>query len=85
MSKHVVIIGGGIIGLMSAYYLTRDDQEVTLIDRSGIPDGCSYMNAGLITPGHIKPFAAPGMVKKGIKYKHMEETWKNSLMRYSRL
>jgi D-amino-acid dehydrogenase len=69
MAKRVVIVGGGVIGLCCAYYLTRDGHSVTILDRE--PDGnegCSYGNAGMIVPSHFIPLAAPGMVALGLKW-----------------
>ena len=68
MNKEVVIIGGGIIGLCSAYFLLKDGHKVTVIDKSEMNLGASYINAGLFTPSHIIPLAAPGMIKKGLKW-----------------
>ena len=68
MSKEVVIIGGGIIGLCSAYYLQKEGCAVTIIDQSGMTKGASFVNAGYITPRHIIPLAAPGMITKGLKW-----------------
>ncbi|MBT8317461.1 MAG: FAD-dependent oxidoreductase [Lutibacter sp.] len=68
MSKKVLIIGGGIIGLCSAYYLRKEGHSVTVIDKSNMLDGASYGNAGMIVPSHIIPLAQPGMIKKGIKW-----------------
>src|ERR1043165_2134512 len=62
------IIGGGIIGLSSAYYLQKSGHEVTVIDQSDLSDGCSYGNAGMIVPSHFIPLAAPGMIAKGIRW-----------------
>ncbi len=67
MSK-IGIIGGGIIGLNSAYYLQKSGHEVTVIDQSDLSDGCSYGNAGMIVPSHFIPLAAPGMIAKGIRW-----------------
>lgn len=67
MSK-AVIIGGGIIGLFSAYYLNQSGWEVELIDQGDLSDNCSYGNAGMITPSHFVPLAAPGMVEQGIRW-----------------
>ncbi len=66
--KHCTIIGGGIIGLCSAYYLQREGHKVTVIDKSDFSSGASYINAGYITPSHIISLAAPGMINKGIKW-----------------
>ncbi|MBX2916646.1 MAG: FAD-dependent oxidoreductase [Cyclobacteriaceae bacterium] len=65
---NVAIIGGGIIGLSSAYYLRRAGHEVTIIDKGDLSDGCSHGNAGMIVPSHIIPLAAPGMIAKGIRW-----------------
>ncbi|AXT21137.1 FAD-dependent oxidoreductase [Flavobacteriaceae bacterium AU392] len=68
MNKKTVIIGGGIIGLCSAYYLQKEGHEVIVIDKSDITKGASFVNAGYITPSHFVPLAAPGMITKGIKW-----------------
>ncbi|WP_350291721.1 FAD-dependent oxidoreductase [uncultured Croceitalea sp.] len=68
MGKRIVIIGGGIIGLCSAYYLQKEGHEVTILDKSNMNAGASYVNAGYITPSHIIPLASPGMISKGIRY-----------------
>jgi D-amino-acid dehydrogenase len=61
----VGIIGGGIIGLSSAYYLSKAGHQVTIIEQSEMKDGCSFGNAGMIVPSHLIPLAAPGMISKG--------------------
>ncbi|WP_291287688.1 FAD-dependent oxidoreductase [Flavobacterium sp.] len=66
--KRVSIIGGGIIGLCSAYYLAKEGYEVTIFDQSPMDDGCSYGNAGMIVPSHIIPLAQPGMIAQGMKW-----------------
>lgn len=68
MSKNVIIVGGGIIGMCSAYYLQKEGHQVTLLDQSNFSKGASYVNAGIITPSHIISLAAPGMINKGIKW-----------------
>lgn len=68
MSKKVVIIGGGIIGLCSAYYLQKEGHQVIVIDKSNFTSGASYVNAGYITPSHFISLAAPGMISKGLKW-----------------
>ena len=67
MAKNIVIIGGGIVGLCSAYYLSKDGHQITIIDKGDITSGASFVNAGYITPSHIIPLASPGMIAKGIK------------------
>lgn len=66
--KKISIIGGGIIGLCTAYYLSKEGFSVTLFDRSDLTDGCSHGNAGMIVPSHVIPLAQPGMIKQGIKW-----------------
>jgi D-amino-acid dehydrogenase len=68
MSKKVVIIGGGIMGVCSAYYLHKEGHEVTIIDKSNFSKGASFVNAGYITPSHIISLAAPGIITKGLKW-----------------
>ena len=68
MSKSVVIIGGGIAGLSSAYFLHKSGHQVTVLDKSGITEGASFVNAGYITPSHIISLASPGMITKGLKW-----------------
>jgi D-amino-acid dehydrogenase len=67
MSKNIIIIGGGIVGLSSAYFLQKEGHQVTVIDKSDITSGASFVNAGFITPSHIIPLASPGMITKGLK------------------
>lgn len=68
MSKKVIVIGGGIIGLCSAYYLQKEGHQVTIVDQSNLDSGASYVNAGYLSPSHIIPLSAPGVMKKGIKW-----------------
>lgn len=65
--KHVGIIGGGVIGLCTAYYLEKAGYRVTVFDKNPITDGCSFGNAGMIVPSHIIPLAQPGMIAKGMR------------------
>src|SRR6476660_9920590 len=67
--SRVLIIGGGVIGLCTAYYAARKGHEVTVVDRnSESHGGCSSGNAGMIVPSHFVPLAAPGMVALGLKW-----------------
>jgi D-amino-acid dehydrogenase len=65
---NIGIIGGGIIGLSSAYYLMKEGHRVTVIDQSDGKESCSTGNAGMIVPSHIIPLASPGMIAKGIRW-----------------
>lgn len=64
----VTIIGGGIIGLSSAFYLQQSGWEVTVLDKGDFNDNCSYGNCGYICPSHFIPLATPGIVKQGLKW-----------------
>jgi len=69
MAKHVLIIGGGVIGLCTAYYCAQRGHRVSVLDReSASHEGCSHGNAGMIVPSHFTPLAAPGMVALGLKW-----------------
>ncbi len=68
MGKNILIIGGGIVGLSSAYFLQKQGHQVTVVDKSDITSGASFVNAGYITPSHIIPLASPGKIAQGIKW-----------------
>ncbi|MES2005878.1 MAG: FAD-dependent oxidoreductase [Bacteroidota bacterium] len=63
-----VVIGGGIVGLSSAYYLIKRGWEVTIVDKTDLSDNCSHGNLGMIVPSHFIPLAAPGIVSQGIRW-----------------
>ena len=65
----VIVLGGGVIGVASAYYLARAGLEVTVLDRQGGPaQETSFANAGQVSPGYSTPWAAPGIPIKAIKW-----------------
>lgn len=66
--KKVIVIGGGIVGLSTAYYLKEEGHDVVVLDKGNLIGGASNVNAGYLTPSHIVPMAAPGMISKGIKW-----------------
>ena len=68
MNKKIVVIGGGIIGLCSAYYLEKEGHQVTVVDQSNMDGGASYVNAGYLSPSHIIPISAPGVMKQGFRW-----------------
>lgn len=69
MSKHILIIGSGVVGLCTAYYCAQRGHRVAVLDREGpAHEGCSFGNAGMIVPSHFVPLAAPGMVALGLKW-----------------
>ncbi len=68
-SKSVIICGGGIVGLCSAYYLAREGYAVTLLERNAEDhDHCVLGSAGYISPSHVIPLSSPGMVWQGLKW-----------------
>jgi D-amino-acid dehydrogenase len=65
----VLVLGSGVIGTTSAYYLARAGFEVTVVDRQPAPaQETSFANAGQISPGYASPWAAPGIPLKAIKW-----------------
>ena len=71
MSQHqnesVVIVGGGIIGLACAHYLSSAGLQVTVIDRGRIAGACSHANCGYISPSHVLPLTEPGAIRMALK------------------
>lgn len=69
----VVILGAGVIGVCSAYYLHRAGHEVVLIDRQPRPAmETSFANAGQISPGYASPWAGPGIPAKAARWLFMK-------------
>jgi D-amino-acid dehydrogenase len=64
----IVVVGGGIVGLGSAYELVRDGHEVTVLDAAAVGAGASHGNAAKITMAEATPVPAPGMVLQGLKW-----------------
>jgi D-amino-acid dehydrogenase len=65
----IVIVGGGVVGLCSAYYALKRGHEVVVLERGKAGhDSCSLGNAGLVVPSHVVPLAAPGMIGQGLRW-----------------
>ncbi|MEQ4617066.1 MAG: D-amino acid dehydrogenase [Corticimicrobacter sp.] len=65
----VLVLGSGVIGVTSAWYLSRAGMQVTVIDRQdGAALETSYANAGQVSPGYSTPWAAPGIPLKALKW-----------------
>jgi D-amino-acid dehydrogenase len=65
----VLVLGAGVIGVTSAYYLAKSGHEVTVVDRQGEPAlETSFANAGEVSPGYASPWAGPGVPIKAIKW-----------------
>jgi D-amino-acid dehydrogenase len=69
MSKRVLVVGGGIVGLSVAWFCAGKGHRVTVLER-GAPerDGCSFANAGMIVPSHFVSLASPGVVQTGLRW-----------------
>lgn len=65
---NILIIGGGIIGISTAYFLAKKGAAVTLIEKGDVAAGSSYGNAGLVCPCHSTPLPAPGALTQGLKW-----------------
>jgi D-amino-acid dehydrogenase len=65
----VLVLGSGVIGVTSAYYLARAGHEVTVVDRQGdAARETRFANAGEVSPGYSSPWAGPGVPVKAIKW-----------------
>jgi D-amino-acid dehydrogenase len=65
----VIVLGSGVIGVSTAYYLARAGHEVTVVDRQSEPaQETSFANAGEVSPGYSSPWAGPGVPVKAIKW-----------------
>lgn len=67
MSTRVVIVGGGVIGGMCAWYLNQSGLDVTIVDRQTFGQGCSHGNCGYVSPSHVLPLCKPGAVGSTLK------------------
>jgi D-amino-acid dehydrogenase len=66
--SRVIIAGGGVIGLCSAYYARKAGHDVTVIERGDFSNGTSFGNAGYVSPSHFVPLASPGIIAKGLRW-----------------
>lgn len=65
----ILVLGGGVIGVASAYYLAKQGADVTVIERQNdVAEETSHGNAGQVSPGYSTPWAAPGIPTKAIKW-----------------
>ncbi len=67
-SADVVVVGGGAVGLSTAWYLAEAGARVTVVDRMSLRDKASIGNAGLLVPSHVIPLSAPGVISKGLRW-----------------
>ncbi|MDO8368589.1 MAG: FAD-dependent oxidoreductase [Saprospiraceae bacterium] len=71
---NATIIGGGVIGLSSAYFLQQEGWEVTVLERGDGSDGCSFGNMGYLSPSHFAPLAQPGIISQGILWMFQQKS-----------
>ena len=64
----VLVVGGGVIGLASAWYLLRAGRRVVVLERAAIGAGASHGNCGTITPSHAPPLPGPGVIGRALKW-----------------
>ena len=64
----IIVVGGGIVGMSCAVELARLGNAVTVLDKGRVGNGCSFGNAGWMTPCFAMPLAMPGMFFKAIKW-----------------
>src|SRR3954470_3560153 len=65
----IAIVGAGIVGVATAYELAADGHAVTVFERRGaVAEETSFANAGVVAPGYVTPWAAPGMTAKDVRF-----------------
>ena len=63
----VAVVGAGMVGLATAWFLQEAGVEVTVLDREGVAAGASWGNAGWLTPGLATPLPEPAVLKYGVR------------------
>ncbi|MGY0835332.1 D-amino acid dehydrogenase [Azospirillum argentinense] len=75
LHMRVIVLGSGVIGVSTAYFLAKAGHEVTVVDRQPGPAlETSYANAGEVSPGYSAPWAAPGLMAKAVKWMLMKHS-----------
>ncbi|SCL45050.1 D-amino-acid dehydrogenase [Micromonospora citrea] len=65
--RHVAVIGAGMVGLATAWFLQERGVQVTVLDRKGVAAGASWGNAGWLTPGITTPLPEPAVLRYGLR------------------
>ena len=65
--EHVAVVGAGMVGLATAWFLQERGAQVTVLDRAGVAAGSSWGNAGWLTPGIATPLPEPAVLQYGLK------------------
>ncbi|MBS0266069.1 MAG: FAD-dependent oxidoreductase [Planctomycetes bacterium] len=66
-NQSAIVVGGGIIGIACAHYLSQSGWKVTVIDQGTLAGACSHANCGYICPSHIPPLTEPGATRVALK------------------
>lgn len=66
-NETAIVVGGGVVGIACAHYLTKAGLSVTVIDKGTIAGACSHSNCGYICPSHVLPLTEPGAIGMAIK------------------
>ncbi|NMM39148.1 MAG: D-amino acid dehydrogenase [Glaciimonas sp.] len=75
VQKQIAVIGGGVIGVSTAYFLAAAGHQVVVIERRGnVAEEASFGDAGVMAPGYVTPWARPGMPKHLLAYLFKQET-----------
>ena len=67
MSRSIGIVGAGIVGLATGWFLQELGAEVTVLDRADVGRGASYANAGWVSPALVTPLPEPSVLRYGFK------------------
>src|SRR5690242_8079044 len=65
--QRVAVVGAGMVGLATAWFLQERGVEVTVLDREGVAAGSSWGNAGWLTPGITTPLPEPAVLTYGVR------------------
>lgn len=65
--RHVVVVGAGMVGLSTAWFLQERGATVTVVDRDGVAAGASWGNAGWVCPGLVSPLPEPSVLRYGLR------------------
>lgn len=65
--RSVIVVGAGIVGLSTAWFLQERGVDVTVVDRTGVGAGASHSNAGWISPGLVLPLNSPAVLRYGLR------------------
>jgi D-amino-acid dehydrogenase len=68
LTRHALVVGGGVVGVSCAFYLAERGARVTLVERGEICSGASYGNAGWVSPSLAVPLPAPGVVRTALRW-----------------